>query len=87
MHHPRHTRYGAAFVFALTMAALAAPRAQQPPAPAPPQKPAPATPETPPPATPPATAPAAPAAPAPKVLVPVATNTVTANPMPSTARP
>ena len=82
MHHPKHTRYGAAFVFALTMAALAAPRAQQPPAtPAPPQKPAPAAP-TPPPATPPATAPAAPAAPAPapKVLVPVATNTVTANP-------
>jgi len=83
MHHPTHTRYGAAFVFALTMAALAAPRAQQPPAtPAPPQKPAPAAPAPPPPATPPATAPAAPAAPAPapKVLVPVATNTVTANP-------
>ena len=83
MHHPKHTRYGAAFVFALTMAALAAPRAQQPPAtPAPPQKPAPAAPAPPPPATPPATAPAAPAAPAPapKVLVPVATNTVTANP-------
>jgi len=83
MHHPTHTRYGAAFVFALSMAALAAPRAQQPPAtPAPPQKPAPAAPAPPPPATPPATAPAAPAAPAPapKVLVPVATNTVTANP-------
>ena len=83
MHHPTHTRYGAAFVFALTMAAFAAPRAQQPPAtPAPPQKPAPAAPAPPPPATPPATAPAAPAAPAPapKVLVPVATNTVTANP-------
>ena len=83
MHHPTHTRYGAAFVFALTMAALAAPRAQQPPAtPAPPQKPAPAAPAPPPPATPPATAPTAPAAPAPapKVLVPVATNTVTANP-------
>jgi len=83
MHHPKHTRYGAAFVFALTMAAFAAPRAQQPPAtPAPPQKPAPAAPAPPPPATPPATAPAAPAAPAPapKVLVPVATNTVTANP-------
>jgi hypothetical protein len=83
MHHPQHTRYGAAFVFALTMAALAAPRAQQPPAtPAPPQKPAPAAPATTPPATPPAIAPAAPAAPAPapKVLVPVATNTVTANP-------
>jgi cytochrome c556 len=83
MHHPTHTRYGAAFVFTVTMAALAAPRAQQPPAtPAPPQKPAPAAPATPTPATPPATAPAAPAAPAPapKVLVPVATNTVTANP-------
>jgi hypothetical protein len=71
MHHPANTRYGAAFALALTMAALAAPRAQQPPAP-------PATPPKPAPATPPA--PAAPAAPAPKVLVPVATNTVTANP-------
>jgi cytochrome c556 len=83
MHHPKHTRYGAAFVFALTMAALAAPRAQQPPAtPAPPQKPAPAAPAAPAttPATPPATAAPAAPAPAPKVLVPVATNTVTANP-------
>jgi cytochrome c556 len=78
MYHPLKTRYGAAFVIALTMTAFAAPRAQQPPAtPAPPQKPAPAAPATTPPATPPATAPAAPA---PKVLVPVATNTVTANP-------
>jgi hypothetical protein len=83
MHDPVNTRFGAAFVMALMMAALAAPRAQQPPAtPAPPQQPAPAAPATTPPATPPATAPApaAPAAPAPKVLVPVATNTVTANP-------
>ena len=80
MYHPVNTRYGAALVMALTMVALAVPRAQQPPAtPAPPQKPAPAAPATTPPATPPATAPAAPA-PAPKVLVPVATNTVTANP-------
>jgi len=68
MHDPLKTRFGAAFVLALTIASLAAPRAQQPPPPAAPPKPA----------TP--AAPAAPAAPAPKVLVPVATNTVTANP-------
>jgi len=59
MHDPLKTRFGAAFVLALTMASLAAPRAQQPPPPAAPPKPA----------TP--AAPAAPAAPAPKVLVPV----------------
>src|SRR5580765_4078296 len=71
MHYPLKTRFGAAFVLALTMAPLAVPRAQQPPPPAAPPKPAT-------PATTPA-APGAPAAPA-KVLVPVATNTVTANP-------
>ena len=79
MHYPVKTRYSAAFVLALTMALLAAPRAQQPPpagATQPPQPPKPAAP-TPAPGAP---APAAPAAPAPKVLVPVATNTVTANP-------
>src|SRR6185436_4557473 len=68
MHYPLKTRFGAVFVLALTMASFAAPRAQQPPPAAAPPKPA----------TP--AAPAAPAAPAPKVLVPVATNTVTANP-------
>src|SRR6185436_19382573 len=67
MHYPLKTRFGAVLVLALTMTSFAAPRAQQPPAAAPPK-----------PATP--AAPAAPAAPAPKVLVPVATNTVTANP-------
>ena len=67
MHDPVKARYGAAFVLALTMTSLSAPRAQQPPAT---------------PATPPKPAPAAPAAAAPaaKVLVPVATNTVTAHP-------
>jgi hypothetical protein len=64
-------RYGAAFALALTISSLSALRAQQPPA-------TPATPPKPAPAAPPAAA--APAAPAPKVLVPVATNTVTANP-------
>jgi hypothetical protein len=71
MHHPVKMRYGAAFALALTISSLSALRAQQPPA-------TPATPPKPAPAAPPAAA--APAAPAPKVLVPVATNTVTANP-------
>ena len=39
MHHPVKTRYGAAFVLALTMASLAVPRAQQPPPPPTPPKP------------------------------------------------
>src|SRR6185503_10691097 len=71
MHHPLPMRFGVALALALATAPLAIPTAQQP---APPAQPAaPAT---------PATTPAAPAAaPAPaKVLVPVATNTVTANP-------
>jgi cytochrome c556 len=76
MHHPVPTRFGAALVVALSMASIAALRAQQPPA-APPAQPQPAKPAAPAP-TPPAAA--APAAPAPKPLVPVATNTVTANP-------
>jgi cytochrome c556 len=71
MHDPVNMRYGAAFILALSIASLSALRAQQPPAaPSAPPKPAPAAPPAPP----------APAAPAPKVLVPVATNTVTANP-------
>ncbi len=70
MHHPVQFRVGAALVLALSFASLSAIRAQQPPA-AQPAKPAA-------PATPPAAA--APAAPAPKPLVPVATNTLSANP-------
>jgi cytochrome c556 len=75
MHHPVKMRFGVAFALALATAPLAMPTAQQPAAPArPPAQPAqPAAPAA------PATPPAAPAAP-PKVLVPVATNTVTANP-------
>lgn len=75
MHHPVQLRFGAAFVLALSFASLSAIGAQQPPPaqqpPAPPAKPAA-------PATPPAAG--APAAPAPKPLVPVATNTLSANP-------
>jgi hypothetical protein len=67
MSYPVKHRFGAALVLALTVASLAGLRAQQPP---------PAKPATP--ATPPAAAPAP--APAPKPIVPVATNTVTANP-------
>jgi len=74
-------RFGVALALALATAPLAIPTAQQPAQPAQPAAPArpPAQPAAP--ATP-ATTPAAPAAaPAPaKVLVPVATNTVTANP-------
>jgi hypothetical protein len=73
MLHAVKIRYGVAFALALTMASLSMPAAQQPPAAQPPQ----------PPAQPPQPAPATPAAPAPapaKVLVPVATNTLTANP-------
>jgi cytochrome c556 len=74
-------RFGVALALALATAPLAMPTAQQPAQPAQPAAPArpPAQPAAP--ATP-ATTPAAPAAaPAPaKVLVPVATNTVTANP-------
>ena len=84
MYHPVKMRYGVACALALTMASLAMPTAQQPPPAQPPQPAQPAQPATPAaPATPavPATpaAPAAPATPA-KVLVPVATNTLTANP-------
>jgi len=76
MHHPVKMRFGLAFALALATAPLAMPTAQQPAAPAqPPAQPAaPAAPTT-----PPAAPPAAPAAP-PKVLVPVATNTLTSNP-------
>ena len=72
MRGPLKTTHGAALVvLALLIALYAAPRAQQPPA----ATPAPPTPAAPAPAAP------APAAPAPaKPLVPVATNTVTANP-------
>jgi len=81
MHHPLPMRFGVALALALATAPLAMPTAQQPAQPAQPATPArpPAQPAAP--ATP-ATTPAAPAAaPAPaKVLVPVATNTVTANP-------
>jgi cytochrome c556 len=90
MSHPLKMRYGLAFALALTMAPLAMPTAQQPPAAQPTQPPPPAQPAQPPPPAQPATpaapaapgAPTAPAAPAapPKVLVPVATNTLTANP-------
>jgi cytochrome c556 len=73
MHHPVQFRVGAALVLALSFASLSVIGAQQPP-PAQPAKPA--TPATP----PAAAAPAAPAAPAPKPLVPVATNTLSANP-------
>ena len=78
MHHPLPMRFGVALALALATAPLAMPTAQQPAQPATPARP-PAQPAAP--ATP-ATTPAAPAAaPAPaKVLVPVATNTVTANP-------
>src|SRR6185436_17123122 len=70
MHHPLPMRFGVALALALATAPLAMPTAQQPAQPAQPATPA----------RPPAQ-PAAPAAPAPaKVLVPVATNTVTANP-------
>jgi hypothetical protein len=71
MHHPVKMRYAAALALALATASLSMTSAQQPPA-QPPQPPAP-------PAAPPAPA-TPPAAPPPKVLVPVATNTVTANP-------
>jgi len=81
MHHPLHMRFGVALALALAAAPLAMPTAQQPAQPAQPAAPArpPAQPAAP--ATP-ATTPTAPAAaPAPpKVLIPVATNTVTANP-------
>jgi hypothetical protein len=78
MYHPVKMRYALAFALALTTASLSISSAQQPPPPQPAQPPQPATPAAPAaPATP--AAPAAPAAPA-KVLIPVATNTVTANP-------
>src|SRR5215210_2154733 len=73
MYHPVHPRSAAAAVLALTIASFAVLRAQ------PPEQPKPAAPATPPAAGAPAT-PAPPAAPAPKPLVPVATNTVAANP-------
>ena len=71
MHHPVKTRYSAAFVLALAIASLAAPRASSRPrsrdGPPKPRRRAAGT-------------CARRAAPAPKLLVPVATNTVTANP-------
>ena len=70
MHRPHKLRYGASLVaVAMLLTLFVSLRAQQPPA----RPSAPATPAT------PAAAPAAPA-PAPKPLVPVATNTIAANP-------
>jgi cytochrome c556 len=75
MHRPLKTAYGVSLVaVAMLMMLFVSLRAQQPPARG-------ATPAAPAPANPAAPAPAAaPAAPAPKPLVPVATNTITANP-------
>ena len=94
MHRPLKTAAGVSSVaVAMLMMLFVSLRAQQPPAPQPPasargatpQTPAPAAPGTPAPATPAAPAgrggaPATPAAPAAKPLVPVATNTIAANP-------
>src|SRR4051812_29543228 len=92
MYHRHKSRLGAAVVLALSIASLVVVRAQPPqppreqPKPSPPAQPPAAGAPTPPPAAgtpaaPPAGgAPATPAAPAPKPLVPVATNTVAANP-------
>ena len=76
MHKPLKLRTGASLVaVAMLMMLFVSLRAQQPPARgAAPATPAPATPAT------PAGRGAAPAAPAPKPLVPVATNTIAANP-------
>jgi len=87
MHRPFKTAAGVSFVaVAMLMMLFVSLRAQQPPAPAAGATPqTPAAPGTPAPGTPAAPAgrggaPAAPAAPAAKPLVPVATNTIAANP-------